>query len=164
MKLMERVRMAMSMFLTFTCDNCCVLMSVMSLNFIYFLLFSCPFLHRTAGDTERRYHLRYFKTCMCVYETDSRGFCVKNGAHCAFAHGEHDKRPPVFDIKELQQQIQENTEETVSGPNQLDKERNMMIDDPKWQGTKRTEISNSTSKFFCLYLTISSTFDNVVLF
>ncbi|CAL8092652.1 unnamed protein product [Orchesella dallaii] len=93
----------------------------------------CPFLHRTAGDTERRYHLRYFKTCMCVYETDTRGFCVKNGAHCAFAHGEHDKRPPVFDIKELQQQIQENADDGISGPNQLDKERNMMIDDPKWQ-------------------------------
>lgn len=100
--------------------------------FVYF--FSCPFLHRTAGDTERRYHLRYFKTCMCVYETDARGCCVKNGAHCAFAHGEHDKRPPVFDIKELQQQIQENSEDTINGPNQLDKERNMMIDDPKWQG------------------------------
>lgn len=27
----------------------------------------CPFLHRTAGDTERRYHLRYYKTCMCVH-------------------------------------------------------------------------------------------------
>jgi len=63
---------------------------------------SCPYLHRTAGDTERRYHLKYFKTCMCVYETDQRGFCVKNGAHCAFAHGEHDKRPPVYDIRELQ--------------------------------------------------------------
>lgn len=85
---------------------------------------------------------------MCVYETDSRGFCVKNGAHCAFAHGEHDKRPPVFDIKELQQQIQETTEETVSGPNQLDKERNMMIDDPKWQGTKRKQICISSKFFF----------------
>ena len=68
----------------------------------YFSLPSCPLLHRTAGDTERRYHLRYFKTCMCVYETDNRGFCTKNGAHCAFAHGEVDKRPPVFDIKEQQ--------------------------------------------------------------
>lgn len=63
---------------------------------------SCPFLHRTAGDTERRYHLRYYKTCMCVHDTDSRGFCVKNGPHCAFAHGNHDLRPPVYDIKEIQ--------------------------------------------------------------
>lgn len=63
---------------------------------------SCPFLHRTAGDTERRYHLRYYKTCLCVYDTDGRGYCVKNGPHCAFAHGNHDLRPPVYDIKELQ--------------------------------------------------------------
>jgi hypothetical protein len=63
---------------------------------------SCPLLHRTAGDTERRYHLRYYKTCMCVHDTDARGFCVKNGPHCAFAHGSHDMRPPVYDQRELQ--------------------------------------------------------------
>lgn len=60
----------------------------------------CQYLHRTAGDTERRYHLRYYKTCMCVHDTDSRGFCTKNGPHCAFAHGNHDLRPPVYDINE----------------------------------------------------------------
>lgn len=70
-------------------------------NFV-FLFSSCPFLHRTAGDTERRYHLRYYKTCMCVHDTDARGLCVKNGAHCAFAHGNPDLRPPVYDIKEIQ--------------------------------------------------------------
>lgn len=59
-------------------------------------------LHRTAGDTERRYHLRYYKTCMCVHDTDARGYCVKNGPHCAFAHGSHDMRPPVYDQRELQ--------------------------------------------------------------
>ena len=66
---------------------------------------SCQFLHRTAGDTERRYHLRYYKTCMCVHDTDSRGYCVKNGPHCAFAHGNNDIRPPVFDIKEIQVKV-----------------------------------------------------------
>src|SRR5437899_1600692 len=65
-------------------------------------LHSCPYLHRTAGDTERRYHLRYYKTGICVYDTDSRGYCVKNGPHCAFAHGLHDLRNPVYDIRELQ--------------------------------------------------------------
>nr|XP_027195390.1 uncharacterized protein LOC113789985 [Dermatophagoides pteronyssinus] len=69
----------------------------------------CPCLHRTAGDTERRYHLRYYKTGMCVYETDERGYCVKNGAHCAFAHGSHDLRMAVFDIREQQQQQQTGT-------------------------------------------------------
>ncbi|KAK7918946.1 hypothetical protein WMY93_010230 [Mugilogobius chulae] len=62
----------------------------------------CPFLHRTAGDTERRYHLRYYKTGSCIHETDSKGHCSKNGSHCAFAHGSHDLRSPVYDIRELQ--------------------------------------------------------------
>ncbi|CAL8282642.1 unnamed protein product [Merluccius merluccius] len=62
----------------------------------------CPFLHRTAGDTERRYHLRYYKTGSCIHETDSKGHCSKNGSHCAFAHGSHDLRSPVYDIREVQ--------------------------------------------------------------
>jgi E3 ubiquitin-protein ligase UNKL len=97
----------------------------------------CPFLHRTAGDTERRYHLRYYKTCMCVHDTDSRGFCVKNGQHCAFAHGAHDQRPPVYDIKELEalQTAESAVEAANGGPNILDKERNLMNEDPKWQDT-----------------------------
>ncbi|XP_008203039.1 RING finger protein unkempt isoform X5 [Nasonia vitripennis] len=97
----------------------------------------CPNLHRTAGDTERRYHLRYYKTCMCVHDTDARGFCVKNGPHCAFAHGNHDLRPPVYDIKEIQ--AMENPDldpnNQSNGPNILDKERNLMNEDPKWQDT-----------------------------
>lgn len=63
----------------------------------------CPYVHRNAGDTEKRYHLRYFKTAVCVHETDAKGHCVKNGPHCAFAHGVIDLRSPVYDIKELQQ-------------------------------------------------------------
>uniref|UniRef100_A0A671FFR9 Unk zinc finger n=1 Tax=Rhinolophus ferrumequinum TaxID=59479 RepID=A0A671FFR9_RHIFE len=59
----------------------------------------CPFLHRTTGDTERRYHLRYYKTGICIHETDSKGNCTKNGLHCAFAHGPHDLRSPVYDIR-----------------------------------------------------------------
>ncbi|KAL2101845.1 hypothetical protein ACEWY4_003606 [Coilia grayii] len=62
----------------------------------------CPFLHRTAGDTERRYHLRYYKTGSCIHETDAKGHCSKNGPHCAFAHGSHDLRSPVYDIREMQ--------------------------------------------------------------
>ncbi|XP_077474167.1 putative E3 ubiquitin-protein ligase UNKL [Stigmatopora argus] len=64
----------------------------------------CPYLHRTTGDTERKYHLRYYKTGTCIHETDARGHCVKNGLHCAFAHGLHDLRPPVYDIREIQAQ------------------------------------------------------------
>lgn len=74
---------------------------------------------------------------MCVHDTDARGFCVKNGPHCAFAHGNNDLRPPVYDIKEIQ--AIENPESeangaTSNGPNVLDKERNLMNEDPKWQG------------------------------
>jgi hypothetical protein len=38
-------------------------------------------------------------------------------------------------LTNVQQQNQELPEpEVINGPNQLDKERNMMVDDPKWQG------------------------------
>jgi hypothetical protein len=43
--------------------------------------------------------LKYYKTGMCVHDTDNRGFCVKNGPHCAFAHGTNDLRPAVYDIR-----------------------------------------------------------------
>lgn len=73
---------------------------------------------------------------MCVHDTDSRGYCVKNGHHCAFAHGAQDQRPPVYDIKELE--ALQNSELTLDGANAqnaLDKERNLMNEDPKWQDT-----------------------------
>ena len=110
----------------------------------------CPYLHRTAGDTERRYHLRYYKTGICVYDTDTRGYCVKNGPHCAFAHGLHDLRNPVYDIRELQAmetggQIPHLGDPDGNGnngqnnnnciPNSLDKERNALNEDPRWQDT-----------------------------
>lgn len=94
----------------------------------------CPYLHRTAGDTERRYHLKYYKTGMCVHDTDNRGFCVKNGPHCAFAHGTNDLRPAVYDIRELQA-IENGETDPVIGPNSLDKERCLLNDDPKWLDT-----------------------------
>jgi len=93
----------------------------------------CPLLHRTAGDTERRYHLRYYKTGMCVHDTDNRGYCVKNGPHCAFAHGANDLRPPVYDSRE-QKEMLEPGEDKI-GPNSLDKERSLLNDDPKWLDT-----------------------------
>lgn len=124
--------------LLFHCHLCgiiCLNLFVINHFFNHFFI-SCPFLHRTAGDTERRYHLRYYKTCMCVHDTDSRGYCVKNGHHCAFAHGIHDQRPPVFDIKELESsQSTEVNNDAANGPNALDKERSLMNEDPKWQDT-----------------------------
>jgi len=93
----------------------------------------CPLLHRTAGDTERRYHLRYYKTGMCVHDTDNRGYCVKNGPHCAFAHGANDLRPPVYDSRETRELVDGG--EDKLGPNSLDKERSLLNDDPKWLDT-----------------------------
>ena len=90
----------------------------------------CPYLHRNAGDTERRYHLRYYKTSTCVYETDSRGFCMKNGAHCAFAHGPSDLRQPVYDIRELQGEDEERT----SLLSAFEKDKGVLVDDSRWQG------------------------------
>lgn len=98
---------------------------------------SCPFLHRTAGDTERRYHLRYYKTGTCVYETDSRGNCVKNGPHCAFAHGASDLRPPVYDKNEgqgielLEKASDPSLLTTTSSSIEKDK---MPAEDPRWNG------------------------------
>merc|ERR1712106_254026 len=94
----------------------------------------CPLLHRTAGDTERRYHLRYYKTGMCVHDTDNRGYCVKNGPHCAFAHGANDLRSPVYDSREQRELLGEG-EENKLGPNSLDRERSHLNDDPIWLDT-----------------------------
>ncbi|CAH2235159.1 jg16149 [Pararge aegeria aegeria] len=105
----------------------------------------CPYLHRTAGDTERRYHLRYYKTCMCVHDTDARGLCTKNGAHCAFAHGAPDLRPPVLDMRELQAlDNPDGIDGDVAAPNALDRERNLMNEDPKWQDTNYVLSSYKT--------------------
>ncbi|CAG0886231.1 unnamed protein product [Darwinula stevensoni] len=105
----------------------------------------CPYLHRVAGDTERRYHLRYYKTGMCVHDTDARGFCVKNGHHCAFAHGIQDLRPPVYDIRELHlMEGPDGDGHNGFGPNNLDKERNMMNDDPKWQDSNYVLVNYKT--------------------
>ncbi|XP_068120459.1 RING finger protein unkempt homolog isoform X3 [Hyperolius riggenbachi] len=104
----------------------------------------CPFLHRTTGDTERRYHLRYYKTGICIHETDSKGHCTKNGQHCAFAHGPHDLRSPVYDIRELQaMEALQNGQPTLDGS--LEGQTavaasNAMIEkilgeEPRWQDT-----------------------------
>lgn len=95
-------------------------------NFYLFSPSSCPYLHRVAGDVERRYHLRYYKTSPCVYETDTRGYCVKNGPHCAFAHGPHDLRQPVYDIRELQIMEQEEKDGDAS--------KLIVPEDPRWNG------------------------------
>ena len=94
------------------------------------LVCRCPYLHRNAGDTERRYHLRYYKTSTCVYETDGRGFCVKNGPHCAFAHGPGDLRQPVYDRRELQGE----DDDRVSLLTTLERDKGVLVDDPRWQG------------------------------
>nr|XP_023663852.1 putative E3 ubiquitin-protein ligase UNKL isoform X1 [Paramormyrops kingsleyae]XP_023663853.1 putative E3 ubiquitin-protein ligase UNKL isoform X1 [Paramormyrops kingsleyae] len=103
----------------------------------------CPYLHRTTGDTERKYHLRYYKTGSCIHETDARGHCVKNGQHCAFAHGPHDVRPPVCDIREIQAQeaLQNGQLGTGEGipdlqPGVLASQamiEKILTEDPRWQ-------------------------------
>uniref|UniRef100_UPI0037E99C25 putative E3 ubiquitin-protein ligase UNKL isoform X3 n=1 Tax=Semicossyphus pulcher TaxID=241346 RepID=UPI0037E99C25 len=105
----------------------------------------CPYLHRTTGDTERKYHLRYYKTGTCIHETDARGHCVKNGLHCAFAHGLHDLRPPVYDIREIQAQEALQNGQLGSGEGIPDLQPGVLAsqamiektltEDPRWQDT-----------------------------
>ncbi|XP_047390203.1 putative E3 ubiquitin-protein ligase UNKL isoform X2 [Sciurus carolinensis] len=105
----------------------------------------CPYLHRTTGDTERKYHLRYYKTGTCIHETDARGHCVKNGLHCAFAHGPLDLRPPVCDIRELQAQEALQNGQPGSGDGMPDLQPGVLAsqamiekilgEDPRWQDT-----------------------------
>ncbi|XP_068278693.1 putative E3 ubiquitin-protein ligase UNKL isoform X5 [Nyctibius grandis] len=105
----------------------------------------CPYLHRTTGDTERKYHLRYYKTGTCIHETDARGHCVKNGIHCAFAHGPHDLRPPVCDIRELQAQETLQNGQLGCGEGIPDLQpgilasqamiEKILSEDPRWQDT-----------------------------
>lgn len=50
-----------------------------------------------------------------------------------------DHRPPVYDIKEIQAlEVAEAEGGSANGPNALDKERNLMNEDPKWQGTTQS--------------------------
>ncbi|XP_049555601.1 putative E3 ubiquitin-protein ligase UNKL isoform X7 [Orcinus orca] len=105
----------------------------------------CPYLHRTTGDTERKYHLRYYKTGTCIHETDARGHCVKNGLHCAFAHGPLDLRPPVCDIRELQAQEALQNGQLSAGDGVPDLQpavlasqalmEKILGEDPRWQDT-----------------------------
>lgn len=84
--------------------------------------------------------MRYYKTCMCVHDTDTRGLCTKNGAHCAFAHGAPDLRPPVLDVRELHALDADDD----AAPNALDRERNLINEDPKWQDTNYVLSSYKT--------------------
>lgn len=106
--------------------------------------FSCPYLHRVAGDVERRYHLRYYKTATCVHETDTRGYCVKNGPHCAFAHGPHDLRQPVYDIRELQAIEKEETDVGQAGI----ENNKAVLEDPRWQGLCSTVRCFNVHKWY----------------
>ncbi|XP_030068937.1 putative E3 ubiquitin-protein ligase UNKL isoform X2 [Microcaecilia unicolor] len=116
----------------------------------------CPYLHRTTGDTERKYHLRYYKTGTCIHETDARGHCVKNGLHCAFAHGPHDLRPPVYDIRELQAQEALQNGQLGSGEGIPDLQPGVLAsqamiekilgEDPRWQDTNFVLASYKTEQ------------------
>ncbi|KAE8579522.1 hypothetical protein XENTR_v10024076 [Xenopus tropicalis] len=116
----------------------------------------CPYLHRTTGDTERKYHLRYYKTGTCIHETDARGHCVKNGPHCAFAHGPHDLRPPVYDIREIQAQEALQNGQLGSGDGIPDLQPGVLAsqamiekilgEDPRWQDTNFVLASYKTEQ------------------
>jgi hypothetical protein len=100
---------------------------------------SCPYLHRNVGDTERHYHLRYYKTEQCMFTSNSSGHCSKNGPHCMFAHGAEDCREPVFDIAEAETGSLNGAAEAIhndkKGGDQFgEKDEKMFSVDPKWSG------------------------------
>jgi hypothetical protein len=95
---------------------------------------SCLLLHRNANDTEKRYHLRYYKTGLCTHESDLKGHCLKNGPHCSYAHGANDLRQPVLDSREMQNSdlaLDRLARLCIS----LENER-ALNDDPKWSGKR----------------------------
>ncbi|CAF3606065.1 unnamed protein product [Rotaria socialis] len=90
----------------------------------------CPLLHRNANDTEKRYHLRYYKTGLCTHESDAKGHCLKSGPHCSYAHGATDLRQPILDSREMQNNdlaLERLARLCIS----LENER-ALNDDPKW--------------------------------
>ncbi len=118
-----------------------------SLIFFENLYFSCQLLHRNANDTEKRYHLRYFKTGLCTHDSDAKGHCLKNGAHCSYAHGANDLRQPVLDSREIQNSdlaLERLARLCIS----LENER-ALNDDPKWSGKMKiyTYIYIQTNPF-----------------
>lgn len=74
-----------------------------------------------------------------MYDTDNRGFCAKNGAHCAFGHGQNDLRNPLYDIHEMtlhNSSLDDQENNMMNGfSNSLDKDRNALNEDPRWQDT-----------------------------
>ena len=105
-----------------------------------YLLDRCGMLHRIAGDAERRYHLRYYKTCVCVHETDTRGQCSKNGQHCAFAHGNDDLRQPIFEAGEEDVSLSDIVNNSCRQSSSIDQlsmslEKDIICnEDPAWNG------------------------------
>ena len=61
---------------------------------------------------------------------------MKNGPHCAFAHGANDLRPPVYDIRE---QVNDNPSQEDSAspdttrPDTVNLAEKIVNEDPKWQ-------------------------------
>ena len=55
----------------------------------------CPLLHENMGNTERGFHLSNYKVELC--ENFTKKNC--NFPHCSFAHGEVDRRQPIYGHK-----------------------------------------------------------------
>ena len=70
-----------------------------------------------------------------MYETDSRGLCSKNGAHCAFAHGIDDLRQPVYDSHDIQMMAEGDSEDSPHNLLMSSLEKDILYnEDPVWNG------------------------------
>ncbi|KAI0981316.1 hypothetical protein GJ496_003437 [Pomphorhynchus laevis] len=72
---------------------------------------NCAFVHRNAGDTERRYHPRYYKVAYCLFQTNSIGQCIRNGPHCFMAHFREELNP--F-LEKFQEKFKDNPKLIIS--------------------------------------------------
>ena len=95
---------------------------------------SCPYLHHNNGDTERHYHLRYYKTEKCVHPTTASGVCSKNGQNCVFAHGDDDLRDPVYDLTLPPEDYGTNLGTAVGTEKTAIENEQMYHLDPQWTG------------------------------
>jgi len=117
-------------------------MEIQSVTITSCLYCSCPYLHRTNGDTERHYHLRYYKTEKCLHSTAGNGHCSKNGQHCMFAHGDDDLREPVYDLTlPAVPAVERSNAVAGTGMDKIAIESEQTYhQDPKWSGKCLTRV------------------------
>ncbi|OAF66546.1 hypothetical protein A3Q56_05721 [Intoshia linei] len=105
----------------------------------------CPYLHRTAGDAERRYHLH------------NKNICSKNGIHCPYAHTNLELRSIVQDDHEINETSMYNSQQNIfkfenildtyvsKAQQQMESDRKIMNNDYDWLDPKHIILNYKTT-------------------